>query len=521
MKVIFRVDASLAMGTGHVMRCLALATALKKQGASVHFVTRAHSGHLAEVLERDGFNVVLLPHSAGNQGGGNTYADWLGVSQQEDAAQTIDAIVSLSCDWLIVDHYGLDQVWEEQLKPHTRKLMVIDDLANRMHACDLLLDQNYAVGGEARYQSWVPRHCHLLLGPRYALLRPEYAQYRENMVPRTGEIKRILVYMGGADNINVTSMILFALCATRFVHLEVDVVIGPNYLFKNEVIRLAKLRPNTHIHGTRSHLADLMAKADLAVGAGGATTWERICMGLPALVISIAENQAATCEALEFAGLIRYLGDAHKINIFMIEEALSSLLADAMHLQIVGPSLKSLVDGLGVNRVVEALKPSPLEHLTLRQANPTDVLTYFSWVNDAKVRSMAFDTDPIALNVHLEWFSNRLSDANARLYILEADGLPVGQIRFELHNEEATIDYSLDEFVRGRDWANQLLKLGIAALNPDKQTLLNALVKQNNFASSATFLRFGFIENMVNKENGVRHFQLPIPVGSLGIQADA
>jgi len=501
------------------MRCRTLATALKKQGVSVYFVTRAHLGHLAATLELDGFNVVLLPRPLSNKDSGNTYADWLGVSQYEDAAQTLDAIACLSCDWLIVDHYGLDQIWEEQLKPHTRKLMVIDDLANRKHVCDLLLDQNYAVDGEARYQLWVPRHCHLLLGPRYALLRPEYAQYRENMAPRTGDIKRLLVYMGGGDNHNVTSKVLFALCATRFSHLEVDVIIGPNYLFKNEVIRIAKSRPNTHIHGNRPHLADLMARADLAIGAGGATTWERICMGLPTLVISIAENQEATCKGLELAGLIRYLGAAHKVDVFMIESALSNMLADDTCLEMADSSLKSLVDGLGANRVVEVIKPTPCECLTIRQANPNDLLTYFSWANDVLVRSMAFDTKPIPLNVHIDWFDSRLCDADTRLYILQAEGLPVGQIRFKLHKEEATIDYSLDEFVRGRGWANQLLKLGIAALNPHKDMLLTAAVRQNNFASSATFLRFGFIEKMINKEEDVRYFQLSIQDASLENEA--
>jgi RimJ/RimL family protein N-acetyltransferase len=135
------------------------------------------------------------------------------------------------------------------------------------------------------------------------------------------------------------------------------------------------------------------------------------------------------------------------------------------------------------------------------------------------VRAMALDTDPIPLNVHLEWFDSRLSDANNRLYVLEAEGLPVGQIRFELYNEEATIDYSLDEFVRGRGWANKLLDLGIAAFNSHKETLLNATVKKNNFASSATFIRFGFNEKMANKEDGVRHFQLPIQEGLLGNEA--
>jgi len=516
MKIVFRVDASIAIGTGHVMRCRTLATALKKDGANIQFITRAHPGHLGDMLACDGFAVTLLRQPACIENKGNDYAAWLGVSQQEDADQTIVALENQQCDWLIVDHYGLDRVWEAQLQSHTRKLMVIDDLANRPHECDILLDQNYVVAGQERYLPLVPAHCQLLLGPRYTLLRPEYAQHRETMAPRTGDIRRLLVFMGGADNANTTGKVLAALSTVQLEHLEVDVVIGPSFIHKNKVTEQANTRPNTHIHGLRPHLADLMAKADLAVGAGGGTTWERLCMGLPSLVLSVAENQVPACEALASSGLIRYLGDAHKLDIAAIESALLEALAAAGQLHALTASYKTLVDGWGADRVAEVINPTPAAELTVRPANANDVLTYFAWANDPVVRASAINSAPIDMATHLKWFGRRLSDVDTYLYVLEAGDLPVGQVRFERHGAETTIDYSLDVLVRGRGWASQLLKLGIEALNSSRPTVLSATVKPENVASAATFIRLGFVEQVADRGDGNRHFQLP----SLALQEE-
>ena len=502
MKIVFRVDASITMGTGHVMRCRTLATVLKKQGADIQFITRAHPGHLGDMLARDGFTVILLPPPVDIENKVDDYAAWLGVSQQEDADQTIAALAKQPCDWLIVDHYGLDRFWEalHQSLPH--KLMVIDDLANRPHECDVLLDQNYSVAGRDRYQPWVPAHCCLLLGPRYALLSPEYSQYRETMVPRTGDIKRVLVFMGGSDNANITSKVLAALSVDRLAHFEVDVVIGPNFIHKAGVTSQANMRPNTHIHGPRPHLADLMVKADLAIGAGGATTWERLCMGLPSLVLSVAENQVSACEALASSGLIWYLGRAHNLDSSSIVSALLRALEDGRQLRALVTSNQALVDGQGVNRVAEVLNPTPVANLTLRPANDSDALTYFAWVNDTAVRSSAISSKPIDMATHLEWFDKRLMDENCYFYVLEAGYLPIGQVRFERHGVETTIDYSLDVLVRGRGWANQLLKQGIKALINSRPLLLSASVKPENLASAATFIRLGFVEQDTVFEGG-------------------
>lgn len=351
MRVIFRVDASIAMGTGHVMRCLTLATALRKRGACIQFITRAHSGHLGDMLVRDGFEVTLLP--APNESKLTGYAAWLGVDQNEDASQTIAVLESQQCDWLVVDHYGIDRAWEVLLQPYAHKMMVIDDLANRSHECDLLLDQNYAQCSQERYQPWVTAQCQLLLGPRYALLRSEYAKYRETMPPREGDIKRVLVFMGGSDNTNITGKLLDALSIDKLVHLEVDVVIGQNFTHKAQVTEKVRERPNTNVYGSLPHLAELMARADLAIGAGGVTALERCCMKLPSLVITIAENQKAGVDALHEQGCVILVGDASNVSLKNLEDAIKTFVVVPQKKQSVFCS--ELVDGKGTDRMVKIL----------------------------------------------------------------------------------------------------------------------------------------------------------------------
>ena len=353
MRVVFRVDASNVIGTGHIKRCHTLATSLQKKGAELHFIARAHLGHLGDMLARANFAVTLLPEPSGNSITQAGYGAWLGVTQQEDAAQTITALGSQQSDWLIVDHYGLDRVWESRLRPHTRRLMVIDDLANRPHDCDVLLDQNYTDGGLERYQALVPRDCRLLLGPRYALLRPEYAQYRETLVPRTDKINRIMVYMGGSDHTNITGMVLAALSTDKLANIDVDVVIGSSSLHNNAVIAQASARPRTNIYNNRPHLADLMAKADLAIGAGGATTWERCCMNLTSLVITVAENQKQSISVLHKNGYVVWVGEAREISLKILTSAIIKFVADSDKKKSI--PCGELVDGMGVDRALQVL----------------------------------------------------------------------------------------------------------------------------------------------------------------------
>jgi len=495
MKVFFRVDASLFMGIGHFMRCLTLADALRERDAQVRFICREHKGHLIDKLSQKAIPVTVLPAPViTDTPESESYAAWLGVSQADDAKESIAALNNEEPDWLVVDHYGLDVEWEKQLRPHVKKLMVIDDLANRMHDCDILLDQNYSIEGKSRYEGLVTPTCNLLIGPRYALLRSEYLTYRKTLRERDGQVKQVFVFFGGSDPDNITGMALKALSKNELKHLQVDLVIGTNNQHREKLKPQVHLRGNAKIYGPRPHLADLMAKADIAIGAGGATTLERMCLGLPTLVVSIAENQKPSAIALADAGLIYYAGHFSDIKQEHLSDTIKLLEASADKLVEVSLQNMLLVDGLGTSRIVEIMFPSAIEEIRLRLASMDDIVLYYNWVNDPEVRKSAFNVAPISWESHSGWFTEKLQEANSRLFVLEVAGLPVGQIRFDKEGNEAHIDCSLDWIVRGRGWGSLLVSMGSDLMQLNEPIKLSAQVKAQNIASATVFFRAGFTE---------------------------
>ena len=370
MKVVFRVDASLQIGSGHVMRCLTLADELKKAGAKITFITRDHSGNLNQLIENKGHSLeVLSPPSISDDLQADfvnpriEYLKWLGVPELKDASETIAKLEKNKPSWLIVDHYGLGLEWELALRPHVEKLMVIDDLADRNHDCDFLLDQNFYLKGQHRYDDLVPPACTKLLGPEFALLRPEFAEARKKIKPRTGEIKRVFVFFGGSDRDNVTAKALEALSHPDLMHLEVDVVIGESNPHKWEIEALVKTRRNTLLHVQVVNMSELMTRADLALGAGGSTTWERLSLGLPSIVISIAANQIPTNQALMEAGYITFLGAMDKVGVGDIVSALRHYLAHPEELKLQSTEMQKLVLGNGTAQMAKTILSQSINHV--------------------------------------------------------------------------------------------------------------------------------------------------------------
>ncbi len=344
MKIFIRADASVAIGTGHVMRCLTLAQALREAGASVSFICRELPGNLNAYIEQQGFRVCSIAHDAS--------AGW-----EEDARQTLTAITDSGAhpDWVITDHYGLDARWESALRPLAGHIMAIDDLADRPHDCDLLLDQNTHAGQETAYARLIPPHASQLLGPHYALLRREFAQARAALSPRDASLKRILVFFGGSDPSNETEKALDALSTPDFAGIALDVVVGASNPCRDRIRELCAARPDTTYHCQVSNMAQLMACADLSIGAGGSTTWERMALGLPTLVISVASNQEQIAQHLATQGAQRYLGSARDIGAEHIREALLQLSQAPRERVAMSDIAMALVDGLGASRVATVM----------------------------------------------------------------------------------------------------------------------------------------------------------------------
>jgi UDP-2,4-diacetamido-2,4,6-trideoxy-beta-L-altropyranose hydrolase len=490
MKVVFRVDASSSIGTGHLMRCLSLAEALRDRGVETQFICRAHKGHLISLLQKKAMPVTILPDTVNSiETVDADYDAWLGSTQEEDAKQSIAALSGEKPDWLVIDHYGLDVEWEQQLRPHTNKLMVIDDLANRRHDCDILLDQNYSSDGKSRYAELVNKACKQLLGPHYALLPHEYAIYRKIMSVRDGKVGRVLVYFGGSDPHNMTGLALEALSSPELCHLEVDVVIGPNNPHIKALEIQSRNRPRTTIYGSRPHLADLMVQADLAIGAGGTSTWERMCLGLPTLIISIAENQLPASISLAEAKLIHYAGHYSSIKINNLIQLLLNLIDDEKRLLELAIQNQVHVDGLGVLRLVEMIAPSDIKKIRLRPVSKDDLINYYNWEKNLEAVKVSSNTSSIDWENYQTWFAGKLQEIDSYLFVFELSGLPVGQIRFDRHEDENYMDYALDPIIQERGWASELTALGLNVFSQTKPVMLPAKINEDIDKFPNSYLR--------------------------------
>ena len=327
MLAVIRADASTSIGSGHIMRCLTLAHRLKKEkNAKVFFVMRVLPGNLIGVVEKQGFEVLQLP-PANQKYNLSGYGLWLTVPMDVDAQQTIEVLQHYleehSCrvvDRLIIDSYALDEQWEQVLRPYCRDIMVIDDLANRRHDCNILLDQNFYLNKDVRYVGLVPEHCKMLLGPDHALLREEFYEAKKHLRKRDGNIKNILVFYGGSDLTNETEKAIKALVQLHDegYNFMADIITGVSNSRREKIKKICSKYHFLHYYCQVSNMAEFMNKADLMLGAGGSTTWERLYMELPALVTAVAENQVKCCEECGKAGMIEYIGLAENVNCNML-----------------------------------------------------------------------------------------------------------------------------------------------------------------------------------------------------------
>jgi UDP-2,4-diacetamido-2,4,6-trideoxy-beta-L-altropyranose hydrolase len=346
MNIYIRADSSVQIGSGHVMRCLTLADTLREKGASISFICRELPGNLCNHIERKGYQVHRLPRE---DAGENFHAEI-------DAKETeIILKKETTAQWLIVDHYALDHQWETRMRPLVSKIMVIDDLADRHHDCDVLLDQNLYQNQKIRYEALVPAQCTKLLGPEFALLRAEFIDTRKTLRNRDGNVKRILIFFGGVDPTNETSKALEAVAELKRPDIAVDVVVGGANPHKEQIRQLCAARPNTIIYCQIDTMARLMACADLAIGAGGSTTWERCCLGLPAIVLTIADNQVPLTVGASDVGAVDYAGSALKMSKDQLLLRLQDLLVDSERMRTISRCGFKLVDGAGAARVAELL----------------------------------------------------------------------------------------------------------------------------------------------------------------------
>lgn len=530
MNIIFRADASLEIGSGHIMRCLTLADALKEQGATCTFICREHQGNLISLIKDKGQQALSLPVSSSEN---NTqefisnerklaHADWLGVTQEEDAQQTLAVLKDCLAannkniennknkekifDWLVVDHYALDITWEKLVKPIANKILVIDDLADREHLADILLDQNLGKS-PSDYQQLVPENCALLLGPEYALLQPEYAELRPRTPPRQAPIKNILIYFGGSDKQDLTGLATQACLQLNKPEIQLNVVMGSSYQYKSKLEELVQQHTCIQLHQNLPSLAPLMVQADLAIGAGGSTSWERCCLGLPAIIVTVAENQVPIAKELHQQKLVNWLGNIAEINIHSFKNLISNILNNNINIEDWSKRCFNLTKALGVNKLSGYLLLNQEVELQVRLANLDDEKLLLDWVNDPETQKNSFNTLFITPEQHRQWFYQKLRQPNnCKLYIVETDkNLPIGQVRFDWQEDKQAwqINYLLAPAARKNRLASKVLKTALEQLRKkSEQQLVIGEVKQSNLPSQKVFRNLNFNENFVNRGGG-------------------
>jgi UDP-2,4-diacetamido-2,4,6-trideoxy-beta-L-altropyranose hydrolase len=490
MNVAFRVDASSRIGTGHFVRCLTLADALSQAGWRVGFVSR----HLSDAMRRSlSDREFAFSHIAGAESGeldsDLSHARWLGTSQTQDAADTIRALEGSSWEWLIVDHYALDERWETLLRKTAGRIAVIDDLADRSHDCDLLLDQNLQTDLADRYAGKVPDDCRVLLGPTYALLREDFRTIRRSVKARDGAVDRILIFFGGVDAENYTSPAIEAVAEPRIAGLQVDVVVGGNNQ-RGDQVRAQCISHGFNFHVQTEHMAELMAAADLAIGAGGTATWERCCLGLPTLAVSVAENQEHQIAAAASGGLL-YAPDPTDDCREFFRHHVRVLMENRLLRRSISLAGMRAVDGEGVWRVVRNLTRSDIE---LRAATAADSNSLFEWRNDPSVRAASRIPDVIDLDTHQGWVNSVVNSSDRILLIGECEGSPVGVVRFDLRGPEAEISIYLVPGPHPPGLGRSLLQCAERWLAANRPAIIRirARVLAGNERSARLFLGTGY-----------------------------
>ncbi|MDR3560129.1 MAG: UDP-2,4-diacetamido-2,4,6-trideoxy-beta-L-altropyranose hydrolase [Negativicutes bacterium] len=349
-QVFIRADASVFIGSGHIMRCLSLAKGLQDRGCTVYFGCCEWDGNLCDFIESKGYKVFKLNIDEDSLSRFNRESFW-----RLDAEKTAELLVAnqLVVDWLIVDHYQLDQAWEKFLRPFVRNIMVIDDLASRSHDCELLLDQNLTDNMNQRYVGLIPGNCQTLLGPQYVLLRPSFSQMRKHRQGDFSTIRRVLVFFGGSDAENETSKAIEAIKIINDPSIKIDVVVGASNPHRHEIEEICSQLAQFEFYCQIDNMAELMVRADLALGAGGSATWERCCVGLPSIVAVMSEDQLALTQAVADLGATINLGWVQQLSPADYAKAIERL--DKHMLLAMSQRGMHLVDGKGCDRVVSCI----------------------------------------------------------------------------------------------------------------------------------------------------------------------
>lgn len=473
--LLIRADATIAMGVGHVMRCLALAQAWQDTGGRAVFVMAKANPAVEQRLRAESCEVFSISAQPGTE---------------EDGRETTRLARERKADWVVVDGYQFGSNYQRNLKTAGFRVLFADDYGHAArYFANVLLNQNVCAD-EAPYENREP-HTRLLLGTQYCLLRREFRSWREwkRDIPKVG--RRVLVTMGGSDPENLTGRVIQALAVVKRADFEVTVVIGGSNPHL-ETSQSAAGQKGIWLRKNVSNMAELMAEADVAISAAGSTCWELCLLGLPALLIDLAENQKAVAQDLDRLGCAIHLGDRNNISATRIASQLDRLLESQQLRRSLSQRSRELIDGGGAQRVASILRGGGLR---LRPARQDDARMLWEWANDPEVRAASFSPALIPWETHVTWFEKKLKDRRCFMFVAEdEEGESVAQIRFDPTPDGTfEVGISVAKASRGCGLASALIKLGVEAVcNKVGEKRIHAFVMPRNRASIKAFEKAGF-----------------------------
>ncbi len=480
------------------MRCLALAQVWQGAGGNAVLAMAESTPAIDARLRSEGIEIVPLKSSASNV---------------EDAEHLSALADDRQAAWVVVDGYRFDSAYQRKLKNAGVKLLFADDLGECSHySADLVLNQNVHAS-ENLYASR-ETYTKLLLGPRFAMLRRDFRRWRNWQREITYYGRKLLVMMGGSDPDNVTALVLQALEAAKIDGLEVVAVLGGSNPHANSLQRFVNQSTPTRLVADAGNMPELMAWADLAVSAAGSTCAEMCLLGLPAILIDLAENQTPVAQELDRKQVAIHLGPSKEVTAAEIAGKVRSLLLSKELRVSLSQRSRELVDGKGAERVEAAIRGGDLR---LRRVREKDCRQLWEWANDPDVRPVSFATEPISWERHVGWFHSKLRDPNAVLYLaVDSRDTPAGQVRFQIDETKAAVSISMAPYFRGKGLG--AVVLGMATMDLFQITAvtqIDAYVKQNNVASLQLFTRAGYVRvrNEIIKGHEAVHFVLPRTAG--------
>jgi UDP-2,4-diacetamido-2,4,6-trideoxy-beta-L-altropyranose hydrolase len=469
--LLFRVDGNAEIGIGHVMRCLALAQAWQDSGGHAVFLMASGTPSLEERLKSEAVEFVTMVAHVGSA---------------HDAAKTTNLARDIGASWVVVDGYHFGGDYQRFVKDAGYHLLFIDDYGHADHYCaDMVLNQNLHAHGDL-YRNR-ERYTRLLMGTRYVLLRREFGKWQRwtREIPEVGH--KVLVTLGGSDPANVTPRIIEALQLVEVDELETMVVVGgsnPHYEALQTRVRRSKV-PLRLQHDVKN-MPELMAWSDVAVSAAGITSWELVFMGLPSLLFVQFDNQMPIGELFERTRVAVDLGRPRENDPVKIAQSLTWLLEDAERRREMWQRCQTLVDGEGASRVFRHMDDSLPN---LRDVREEDCELIWKWANDCETRAASFSPDAVPLNEHVEWFRAKLHNPACVFYVAtNAANIPVGQVRYDLTDDQAVVSVSVDRELRGKGYGTNLIWLSAERLfETTAITTIHAYIKPANESSIRAF----------------------------------